>query len=323
MKLVKADHNSIKDVIADHGAWSAMSIKLSETEYTKDDHPDYRLRRILQVAADTVGKPLDQCRVLDLACLEGQYAIEFALHGASAVGIELRTANVTKAAFAAKKLNLDKVEFYEDDVNNLNPKDYGTFDIIICSGILYHLRGPDAYDIFGKIRACCTGIAIIDTYVSVSGNATMDHDGTSLTGSFYKEHEPGTSDTEKLADLWASVENETSFWLDEATLLRAMMTAGFSSAHECLLPFFSEHTDRRTYVAMCGDPIEVRSSDATRTASAMDPFTRHPDALHPSQRHRSVAFKMAKTFLPQGIKDAIKPALRKMGVLDTQERPKF
>lgn len=300
-----------------------MAIKLQDGRYTKGDHADFRLLRILQVAADLVGKPLDQCRVLDLACLEGQYAIEFALHGAKAVGVELREANIAKAAFAAEQLGLDNAEFYLDDVNNLNADDYGTFDLVICSGILYHLRGEDAYDLFRKIRTCCTGLAIIDTYISLSGSQSLNHDTTTLTGAFYKEHEAGTTDDKKLADLWASVDNDTSFWLDEATLLGAVLDAGFSSAHECLLPFFSPSTDRRTYVAMCGTPISVKSSEASASAQPIRPKARTLDTIHPSQVRRSAVFKIAKTVLPQGVKDSIKPLLRQLGMLDTKEKPKF
>lgn len=35
-------------------------------------------------------------RILDLACLEGHYAIEFAMQGATVVGIEGRESNVQK-----------------------------------------------------------------------------------------------------------------------------------------------------------------------------------------------------------------------------------
>src|SRR5207245_1114369 len=66
-----------------------------------------KLPRILQVAADLAGKPLAQLRVLDLACLEGGFAIEFARHGAEAVGIEAREANIRKAQVVKDILGLE------------------------------------------------------------------------------------------------------------------------------------------------------------------------------------------------------------------------
>lgn len=319
MEPVKSSFENIDDLIAQHGPWSAMSIRLGDAKYTKEDTPDFRLRRILQLSADMVGKPINQCRVLDLACLEGQYAIEFALHGALAVGIELREANVVKAAYAAEQLKLDNVAFYQDDVNNLNPAQYGQFDIIICSGILYHLRGADAYDMFRKMRECCTGVAIVDTFISLSGSESIRHNGKSINGSVYKEHDEGTSQENKLADLWASVDNDTSFWLDEASILNAIMDAGFTSAHESLLPFHSPSTDRRTIVAMCGTPIEVLSSDASKAARPLLPHVRDLQDVHASQVKRSFAFKAAKQLLPQSVKNAIKPILRSCGILTTKE----
>jgi 2-polyprenyl-3-methyl-5-hydroxy-6-metoxy-1,4-benzoquinol methylase len=323
MRKVQSQHSELNEVVAAHGPWSAMAIHLGNGEYTKEDAPDFRLRRILQAAVDSVGKPLDKCRVLDLACLEGQYAIEFALHGAEAVGIELRTANVTKAAYAAKALGLNNATFYEDDVNNLSPDVYGTFDIIICSGILYHLRGEDAYSLIRKMRDCCTGITIVDTYIAAHPDKTMTINGKSVTGAVYTEHDTNTSREEKLADLWASVDNESSFWLSEESLTKAMIDAGFTSLNEVLLPFLSPSYDRRTYLAMCGTPVAVKSSQATQAAKEQEPFYRDPAKLHPSQVRRSAAFKVAKRVLPQGLKDMIKPTLRKIGVLDTKEAPEF
>src|SRR5436853_1702027 len=95
-----------------HGEWS-YDIPLPFGVWTKDGKalPHTRLKRIVQMAADLAGKPLDQCRVLDLACLDGQFAIEFALRGAESVGIEIRESHVAKARFAAQALGLRNMTF--------------------------------------------------------------------------------------------------------------------------------------------------------------------------------------------------------------------
>ena len=90
----------LEDVVDAHGPWTAMSIKLSDDVYTREPAVDHRLKRILQACSDVVGKPLAACRVLDLACLEGHYALEFARHGSEVVGIEGRLASVAKCDFA-------------------------------------------------------------------------------------------------------------------------------------------------------------------------------------------------------------------------------
>ena len=68
---------------------------LGEGVYTYEaDRPDFakqaealaqELRAFLQTVADVVRRPLESLRVLDLACLEGLYGLEFALHGAEVV----------------------------------------------------------------------------------------------------------------------------------------------------------------------------------------------------------------------------------------------
>lgn len=299
-----------------------MAIKIGPEAYTRVDQVDHRLRRIVQAASDSVGKPLCDCRVLDLACLEGHYAIEFALHDASVVGIELRKANIEKAAFVAKALDLKNVDFYMDDVKNLSLERYGVFDIIICSGILYHLRGEDGCALISSLRACCSGILILDTFIATERQYSIEFDGRVVHGSQYLEHDPEASDEEKLADLWASVENDTSFWLTEDSLLSLLQDAGFSLCAELLMPAHPDHTfDRRTYVAFCGQPVRILSSDMTDAAVGPAIAQRDPKDIHPSQISRSTAFRVAKHVLPQGIKDAIKPTLRRMGWLKTLETP--
>src|SRR5215217_6605312 len=123
-------NSELEKLVEQHGPWTAMAIKLPDGSYTRAPSPDYRLRRILQSAADLVGKPLSQCRVLDLACLEGHYAIEFALQGAEAVGIEGREASLVKCEFVKQALGLKRVTFVQDDVRNLSREKYGVFDII-------------------------------------------------------------------------------------------------------------------------------------------------------------------------------------------------
>lgn len=147
------------ELIAAYGPWTAHSVHLSENVYTfEHPHNDPRLRRFLQVAADIIAKPLDTLRVLDLACLEGHYGIEFALHGAKVVGIEGRDANLAKAQFAKDALSLSNLELVRDDVRNLSRERYGEFDVVLCLGILYHLDAPDAMELVKNVCEVVSGL---------------------------------------------------------------------------------------------------------------------------------------------------------------------
>ena len=50
--------NRLEDVVDAHGPWTAMSIKLSDDVCTREPAVDHRRMRILQVCSDVVGKPL-------------------------------------------------------------------------------------------------------------------------------------------------------------------------------------------------------------------------------------------------------------------------
>ena len=88
---------------------------------------EIKLRRVLQVASDATRRPLKTLRVLDLACHEGIYAIEFARQGANVVGIEGREAHIAKANFVKEALSLSNLDLCKDDVRNLSREKYGSF----------------------------------------------------------------------------------------------------------------------------------------------------------------------------------------------------
>jgi SAM-dependent methyltransferase len=319
MKIWTHDGSSMEQVVAKHGPWSAMSIRLADGRYTREQAVDHRLKRLVQCATDMVGKPLNQCRVLDLACLEGHYGIEFALQGAQSVCVEIREANLAKTAYAVAHLGLDdRCKIYQDDVRHVNPLDYGQFDIIICSGILYHLPGADAAALLASMQACCNKVCIIDTFVAVRGEANIEIDGEMYSGSLYSEHTALKTRAEKLQDLWASVDNDTSFWFTHNALVTLLARAGFTSCSEVLLPTHPEVSyDRRTYAALKGQPVTIQSSAMTQAVGHVDGGPEDPHDLHPHQTDHGAVFRLGKSWLPQGVKDAIKPTLRAVGVLKT------
>jgi 2-polyprenyl-3-methyl-5-hydroxy-6-metoxy-1,4-benzoquinol methylase len=296
------------EVIGRHGDWTAMSIQLSKDVNTLNPpRGDTRLTRFLQLAKDFSPVPLAETRVLDLACLEGHYAIEFAMQGAEVVGIEGREDNIAKAEFARNALGLNRLSFVQDDVRNLSLERYGMFDIVLCSGILYHLDVPDVFKFAEQIGRVCRGFVIVDTNFSLKDSTSVEYKGTRYHGWFYKEHEKRSTKQERLRHVWASLENVQSYWLTRPSLYNLLSHAGFTSVLECHVPTKLDMPfDRITLVGVKGEPVQILSSPAT---AAIEPSS-WPESrpFRASQDHGfwSTNKKRIKASIPDAIRAPLK-----------------
>jgi len=275
-------------LIAEDGGWSAHNIDLGHGIETIPGHPpreSLSLRRVLQTAADVAGKPLEALRVLDLACLEGLYGLEFARHGATVVGIEGRATGVRKARFAAEVLHLENIEFRQDDVRNLSVESYGRFDVVLCLGILYHLDAPDAFAFVERIASVCTCAAIFHTHVSSSPLLARPYKDRTYWGRPFLEHLPKASTEEVKGALWASLDNSSSFWMTEASLWNLLQRAGFTSVLECRIPFLpAQGDDHKTLVALKGTPLALACTPKVNALPPAEWPERRPYRIHPGQR---------------------------------------
>jgi SAM-dependent methyltransferase len=296
----------LEQVRREHGDWTAMSIHLGNGLHTLEPRPDHRLLRLLQVTSDLVDKPLDQIRVLDLACLEGQYAIEFALHGAEAVGIELRSAHVARAELARRQLGLTRVSFRLEDVRSLALDVHGEFDVVICSGILYHLDVPDVFEFVRRCFEVCTRLAIFDTHIALAPRDSVQYASDTYHGLWYREHAEDADRETRLRNLWASVDNTRAFWFTEASLCNLMAKVGFSSFYECLDPYVSVGDDRRTYIAVKGHGVEVRSSPMTNEVAAGQRPEYNALPVDPIQGRRGGVTGFLRAHLPKRVKSVAK-----------------
>lgn len=261
------------EIVRQHGPWTAHTIHLGDGFYTLDQPPAgnaARLRRFTQIAADLAGKPLDQLRVLDLAALEGQYGIEFALHGADVVAVEIREAHIEKARFAAEALGLSRYEMRQDDVRHLSRDAYGAFDVVLCIGILYHLDAPDVFEVIRRMGEICERLLIIDTHVSDHRGRRLVHDGRVYRGRRVFEHLPWTTAAQRARKPWASIDNPSSVWLSRASLANALRDAGFTSVYECAIPALDEgRVNRGTFVAVKGVPVALACTPGENEGTAL------------------------------------------------------
>jgi hypothetical protein len=251
-----------RDQVAErHGPWTSHDIQLAEGVSTRPGGADLdRLRRCLQIASDVLRRPLGELRVLDLGALEGQYAVEFAAHGAEAVAIEGREANIEKARVAKEALGLDRLELLQEDVRALSRDRHGAFDVVLCIGLLYHLDADDVFGFLRQLADVCDGVLILDTHVALRGASVHEHDGHEYRGLRFAEHDPRASAAQRARSLWASLDNPESFWPTRPALLAALMRAGFSSVLGAEVPVARSPRDRVTLVCLRGQPVTLRSA---------------------------------------------------------------
>jgi 2-polyprenyl-3-methyl-5-hydroxy-6-metoxy-1,4-benzoquinol methylase len=234
------------EIIKKFGEWTAHSIELAPNIFTVEgkEVPSGRPAHYVKVTQDFFSQPLNELRVLDLGSLEGMYSFEFAKHGPEVVGIEGRLENIEKAKFANEVFGFNNCKLVRDDVRNLNPENYGTFDVVLCCGILYHLDAPDVFIFLEKIAEICERLLIVDTQIAVEEIKliTFDYKGEKFSGLNFKE---------QLESPWAALKNANSFWFDRKSLYRAIRRVGFFQIYEDLEPhIWTNSTDRLTLVCL-------------------------------------------------------------------------
>ncbi|HKX39411.1 MAG TPA: class I SAM-dependent methyltransferase [Burkholderiales bacterium] len=241
-----------------YGPWTAHNMRLPGGLYTRDPGSagGWRARRILQLASDLAGLPFASMRVLDLACLEGLFGAEFAARGAEVVGIEIREANIVKARFVKRALGLDRLTLLQEDVRQVSHERHGAFDVILCLGILYHLEADHAAKLLRELRRMTRRMLIVDTHIALQAEKSVNIDGREYWGSVYREHDPDSTPDVRARVLWASADNDTSFWFTRDSLVDLLREAGYPAVLECHSPEVKKkRADRVTVVAMAGEAV--------------------------------------------------------------------
>ena len=82
-------------------------------------------------------------RLVDIGCLEGGFATEFARLGLVATGIEVRESNYRNCLRVKAGVDLPGLDFIKDDAANI--ASYGPFDVGFVCGLLYTLTGPNSF----------------------------------------------------------------------------------------------------------------------------------------------------------------------------------
>ena len=110
----------------------------------------------------------DEVSCLDAGCNEGYVGFEIARRGAKAViGFDARTQSIDKAEFVKRQLQVKNISFDVANISNLTPERYGTFDLTLFLGLLYHLEDP--IGALRRLRAVTRELCVVDTQVLRDG----------------------------------------------------------------------------------------------------------------------------------------------------------
>jgi len=237
--MTKAEIIAARDKIAQRfGSWTAHDIALGEGVSTLDKglwqqwRVDQFSRLLREAGCDIPGS-----RILDLACLEGMFAIEFARMGADTVGLEIREAHLARAEFARTTIGLANCRFVQGDVRTI-PPELGSFEVILCAGILYHLNFPDCVQFLAQMAERASRFILIDSHFaypnidqSVQPLGKMRDwifEGRHYQGREVIEHATHVTDEEKrTTHVWASIDNNVSVWLSENAVISELQRCGF------------------------------------------------------------------------------------------------
>jgi SAM-dependent methyltransferase len=214
---------------------------------------------------------MDGRRVADLGSLEGGFAVAMARRGATVVAVEARTANVDKINLLRDHFGLaGSIQVVVGDVKDVDAWAAEPFDVVMALGILYHLDNPVVW--LRDVASRAGGILVLDTHVAPADDLAMArlrtdlrhlgridvqfHDGVAYEGRWFQEFAPTISECSRADQLWASWQNERSFWLTEEALLRALLDAGYNlvmEQHDLTARdyrLFSEEYPRAMYIAL-------------------------------------------------------------------------
>ncbi len=217
--------------------FSGHNIRLPDGTVTIPDEPGFiadapQLHSVLKDLNVLYGGKLEGKSIIDLGCLEGGYALEFAKRGMISTGLEVRPSNYENCLKVKDAFNLPNLNFVNDDCWNMAK--YGTFNVTFCIGLLYHLDRPR--DFIQLMSSCTKNAIFIHTHFAPLDDETAhalspmtEHEG--IPGRWLPEHQGGSKeDLDKLK--WHSWENQKSFWPTRHGLVHAMRVAGFDMVFE-------------------------------------------------------------------------------------------
>jgi SAM-dependent methyltransferase len=89
------------------------------------------------------------------------------------LGIEGRQMHVDQASFVfdIKEVERDRYDFVVGDIFETDFRQFGTFDVVLCLGLLYHISKP--MELLEKISEVNDDILVVDTTLSMASGSFL------------------------------------------------------------------------------------------------------------------------------------------------------
>jgi SAM-dependent methyltransferase len=133
-----------------------------------------RKQHFFDPLVELAGGSLAGKRVLDLGCNAGYWALLAIENGCEFVlGIDGRQMHIDQAdfVFKAKEIDPHRYQFVVGDIFDLDFRDFGTFDAVLCLGLMYHISKPIL--LMEKISQVNSDLLLIDTRLSSADGAYL------------------------------------------------------------------------------------------------------------------------------------------------------
>jgi 2-polyprenyl-3-methyl-5-hydroxy-6-metoxy-1,4-benzoquinol methylase len=217
------------------------------TAYCPDYYPAHE--EILNVINHELHGAFQGKRILDIGCLEGYFSAECALQGASVVGVDGKTINLRKCEFVRSALSIPDLTFVKDNAMRITRQKYGSFDVVLALGLLYHLNNP--FKFLANMANLCDGFILIDSHIALADQPKSLGNGwrpdlsrlrrfkvrkKTYTGRLFREFAPNTDQLSKDLSTTASLRNDFSVWLTEDSLIRLLRDVGFGQVSKLVFP---------------------------------------------------------------------------------------
>jgi len=132
-----------------------------------------RLAMLWEAIAPIAGGRYNELSVVDVACHQGYFATHLARKGCRDVlAIDARAQHLADTSLVARAYGLENLRTLQADVNTIDPKSVGTFDVTLMLGLLYHVENP--VGLLRLARALTRRACVIETQVTPNMTGIVD-----------------------------------------------------------------------------------------------------------------------------------------------------